>query len=322
MNNDSQQNSNSGLQNKDGALFLRHWPMLLLVALVFIFLGDVWFGGRILILRDTFFGDTTYRIFIGRLMRAGSFPLWSSLSQCGIPFAASPFMCVLYPPNWFFLFPSFEWALRLWWTFHLVLAACSCYALARHWRLGVAASLLAGISFTFSTFFVAWMEFPFGWCCISWSPLVIFVVSHIIDRTAKEIFHHGEPEKPVQIWPAFRINAVLIAGLAVLLSMQVLVSVEFCYGLSFLVVAYGVMRWVWYGSWKVCALSVIWFALAGVIVLGLTMPQWLPTFEMMKFSVRAESVDPGFNLASMHPRHWLTLLLPFLNGRPGYPEAQ
>ena len=120
MNNDSQQNSNSGLQNKDGALFLRHWPMLLLVALVFIFLGDVWFGGRILILRDTFFGDTTYRIFIGRLMRAGSFPLWSSLSQCGIPFAASPFMCVLYPPNWFFLFPSFEWALRLWWTFHLV----------------------------------------------------------------------------------------------------------------------------------------------------------------------------------------------------------
>src|SRR5207249_2285639 len=30
--------------------------------------------------------------------------------------------------------------------------------------------------------------------------------------------------------------------------------------------------------------------------------------------------DPGLDQASIHPRHWLTVLLPYLYGRPGYPR--
>jgi len=67
--------------------------------------------------------------------------------------------------------------------------------------------------------------------------------------------------------------------------------------------------------------SMLWIALAGAFALALAMPQLLGTIELMGFSDRAGEIDPGLAMASAHPRQWLALLLPFLYGRPGYPNA-
>ena len=299
----------------------RAWPVWLLTALAVLFLWDIWFGGRALLLRDFFFNDVTTRHYIGQTLMQGKFPTWYSLSQCGLPFAASPYNSVFYPPNWIYALPSVEWAMLLSWTFHLVLAGGGCYALARYWRLGVAASLFAAVSFTFSTFSTAWIEFGPGLFCIAWGMLSLLLVSRLIDTTAAEVLRHSEAGTALRFWPLFLRNSATIAALALVFTLQVLISGEFFYYVSLLVAAYGVARWAWHGSWKTVGFSMGWIGLAGALAMGLAAPQLFSTFEIMGFSVRSGSIDPMLDMASSHPRHWLTLLLPYLYGRPGYPAS-
>ena len=274
-----------------------------------------------LLVRDFTNLISSQNLWIGKTILRGCFPLWDSSSQCGIPFAASPFSCLFYPPHWFYAVFSKITATRLNWTLHLMLAAVACYGLARHWRLGIAPSLFAAISFTFCSFCTAWLEFWTGIFCMAWGVLAMLLVSQIIDRTAEDVLCHAESGSSLNLRSIFLRNAALIASLAAVLALQVLASGEIFYYVSLMVAAYGVARWAWHRSWKACGVSLLWILLAGGLALALAMPQLLLTFEMMGFSVRSGEVDPGLHMTSEHPRHWLAMLLPYLYGRPGYPNA-
>ena len=303
------------------SFFRKTWPALLLGALAVLFLGDVWFAGRMLLARDFTNGAANTNLVVGKALAGGSFLTWDSTSQCGIPFAASPFSCAFYPINWLYAICPFLLAIRLSWTLHLILAAVSCYGLARHWRLGIAPALLAAISFTFCTYCTAWLEFASGFYCMAWGVLTMLLVSVIIERTAEGLAENPESAGLRKLWRIFLRNAALIAALAVVLVLQVMISGETFYYMGMLVGAYGLARMAWHRSWKVCGLSLSWIGLAGGFALAMAMPMLLLTFEMMGFSVRSGEVEAGLNMTSAHPLHWLTLLLPYLFGRPGYPDA-
>lgn len=302
-------------------LLRKYWPLFLLGILALLFLGDIWFAGRTLLLRDFFFGDLNTRTFVGKALLNGGLPTWSSSSQCGIPFLASPYSVALYPLHWVFTLPSVAWATRLWWTFHLFLAALSCYTLARYWMMSVAPALFAAISFTFCTFTTAWIEFASGQHCMAWAPLVIVLISQIIDRTAENEASLRSRGRSFALLAMFLRNAHSIVGLAVILALQLLASGEIFYYCCLLYAAYGLARWAYHGSWRVCVISMLWLVVAGGLALGLVMPQLLPTFELLKYSIRAGEVNAALDMASEHPRHWLAMLLPFLYGRPGYPDV-
>ena len=293
--------------------FKQNWPVFLLVGLTVLFLGDIWFAGRMLLLRDFFWNDEPNRALLGTYLRSGTFPLWSSAWQCGEPNAAQPCYGTFYPPNWIFILPQVEWAIRLWWTFHLAVAAVAAYALARYWRLAVAPALFAAIGFAFSTYVVAWIEFAHGFCCMPWMPLVLLFVSRIIDRTAQESQEKG--------WAVLRKNAGSILALAAVLALQVLADVEYVYYSSLLVAGYGIAKWVWLRNLRVVGVSALLLGIAGLLALGLAMPQLILTLELVGQSVREGEVDAFLHIGSSHPRNWLSLLLPYLYGRPGYPAA-
>jgi len=292
--------------------FKQAWPVLLLLALVVIFLGDILFGGRMFFFRDFWFGDVGLRVMHGKALLHGSFGLWWSASQCGVPGAAQPYDAAFYPPNWIFVLPSVEWAIRLLWAFHLAVAALGWYALARYWRLAVAPALFAAVSFAFSTQVFTWMESQ-AVTGMVWGPLVLLLVSRIIDRTAER---SDSGFKGLLFY-----NAGGVAALAVVMTLQMLATGEHFYYTVLIAGFYGVARWVWFRSWNVCVYSALLLASAGLLGLALAMPQLLLTAELLPLSDRAGEYNAFLDIASVHPRHWLTVFLPFLYGKPGYPAA-
>ncbi len=291
----------------------RNWPIFVLLGFVALFLVDVWFGGRILLLRDFFFREEQEFAFLGRLLRSGSFPLWSSLEQCGIPFAASPYNGSYYLVNWVFALPDVETAIRLRLAFHLILSALACYALARQWKMSAWPAMLAAVSFTFGTFMMGWMEFTQA---MAWGILAFYFVSRIIEQAAEGV-KEGLP------WGAlFFKNAGATAGLTLTLAFFLTSSGEFFYYSALLIGAYGVARWGWHRSWKTCGASLLNLAVAGILTLALAAPVLYTTLELMHYSVRStDEVDALVHMSSAHPRQWLAMLLPFIYGKPGYPAA-
>ena len=296
------------------AFFKSYWPTLLLIALVLLFLGDVCFGGKILFMRDLFNGDLWSRVISGEAIRHGQFRLWFSFVGGGFPYAANPYMGECYPPNWLFALPATEVALRLWWVFHLSVAAVSFYLLGRHWKLQIAPALFGAVSFAFSTFVISWMEFAQAISCLVWGPLVLLAVSVIIERT------RGDGPN-VSLFSLLQRNAALIAGLAVLIALQIVASGEFFYYTALFSGAYAVSRWVSRKDLKGAKRAMAHLCAAGALGVALAAPHLLPAMELLPYTDRVGEVDALTTIDSAHARQWFSMLLPFLYGVPGYPNA-
>ena len=110
----------------------------------------------------------------------GSPPWWNALSFCGTPFAANPQAAVFYAPNVLrsLATPATTplnayYGLIALLALHTVAAGVGTYFLARRHRLGVAASLVAGLLFVFSLAFVRRvLEFHFI-TAVAWFPFVL-----------------------------------------------------------------------------------------------------------------------------------------------------
>ena len=290
------------------------WPLFLLAGLVVLFLADVCFGGKMLFLRDLFNGDLWSRVITGNSIRAGKFPLWYSMAGGGFPFPANPYMGACYPFNWIFVLPAMEVAIRLWWVFHLSVAAISLYLLARHWRMGIAPALFAAVSFTFSTFLFAWLEFAQAITCIVWGPLALLLTSLLIEKSARV---PAKTPISLSIWQ----NRGPIAGLAAVVALQILSSGEFFYYTVLFTGTYAVCKWLGLKNWRNSGRSLVQIGIAGALGVALAMPHLLSVMELLPFTDRVGEVDALTQIDSAHPHHWLSFIFPFLYGRPGYPQT-
>jgi len=59
------------------------------------------------------------------------------------------------------------------------------------------------------------------------------------------------------------------------------------------------------------------WGVAGAMALGLSMTQFLLTWQLVPLSVRAADFDPQMAMASLPPRLFFGWIMPFLAGRPG-----
>jgi hypothetical protein len=292
----------------------RIWPYLLLAALVMLFLWDSLFAGKVLCMRDTFCDFVPWRTFSRQAVRAGVIPLWNHYSHSGQPFVAEPQTAFFYPLNVLFYVLPVTFALKLSFALHLFIAAASSYGLMRHWKVNAAGALLTAVSFTFSTYLIAQMEFLSVFNTIVWMPAVLLLSSVLISR-----WHNSEREKLV-----YKVGHILpvIAAMAAVLATQFLAGniQPFFYSLL-LAFAYLTVRCATLRSIKLLMNMVVIFGLAGFLALCLSMVQFLLTWELIPYSIRGENFDPELNMASVHPRMLISWFLPFFAGRPGYNDS-
>ena len=289
-----------------------HWPIVCLAFMVVLFFADSLFLGRAILMRDMFCDGLPWRRFAAQAFRDGAVPLWNQYSRYGQPFVANPQSAVFYPPHLLFVcLPSMA-ALKLSLALHLLLAGVSMFALCRHWKMAVLPALLAAVSLTFSSYMVAKLEFHSVAVAIPWCPLALLLASKGIEAWRQGIAQRAWRGGILRSLPC-------VLGLALVFSFQYLAGQPqpFAFTLM-LVAAYVVARPLVLRELRVLAASVMGLILAAVLALCLSMPQFLLTWELVPLSIRAESMDPGLHMASVHPRHLLTVWLPFLYGRPGY----
>jgi len=289
------------------------WPGALLLGMVIIFFWDSFLDGKILFMRDIFCYYVPIRSFATQAALDGSLPFWNSYSAFGQPFLAEPLSALFYPFQFLYcLFPA-STALKLSLALHLWIAALSMYSLSRSWKLDRLPSLLASICFTFGNFLIAYMEFQTFFNTIVWWPLSVFFFNMLI-----KVWEQGEEGPRKTPW-AKSIPGTLC--LALCLTVQFLAGHPEAFLLcGMLLFAYATARLLFNGLSRACLNPLSCLVISFALALGLVMYQLLPTLELIPHSFRSLRIDPGVETGSLHPRQLLMLIIPFLFGRPGYPD--
>lgn len=288
------------------------WPILLIPLLAVLFLGEA-LGTKVLQLRDTFAQIAPAWQVLAERVRLGELPLWNPLIACGTPLLSNPFSNGFYPPAWLFVFLDVTQALRVILILHLSLAGIAVYALCRQWKLDRTAALLAGIAFAFGSMTVNCLECSPSLGSMALCPLVILLV--------EKIFQDNESD-PARSWVGSVLrNGPIISALALTAFLQLSAIAEWFYYSAVIAALYGVGRILFFPRTRATVLTLISLGVAGGVAALLGSLIILPALEMVSGSVRAAGIDPSLAMASAHPRHWLSLLQPFLFGKPAYPDA-
>lgn len=113
-------------------------------------------------------------------IKKGAMPLWNPYNGAGTPLLANFQTGALYPLTiLFFIFPfTFSWTVLI--MLQTVLSALFLYLYLRYMRLHQLASLFGAITFSFSGFMIAWLEWNTIAQTILWVPLLLFAKEHYL----------------------------------------------------------------------------------------------------------------------------------------------
>ncbi len=233
---------------------------------------------------------------VGRLS-GGQSPLWNPEIYSGMPFLAAQQPAVLYPTNLLFvpLGPFWIWVGSA--ILRLFLSGWGLHLLVRRFGLGTIAAFWSGVTYQFCGSNVAWLHFVVH-NVVAWLPLALYSTDRLIEA------------------PRGRWFLLLVACLAFqFLGGHPETSVLFA-----LVWGSFVLARV---SWRSPLRSVAWLGAAVVAAIGVTLPQLLPTLDLIpesgtffkRMSQGAEEV-PGREGLWSNLRHWLLIANPYTYGTP------
>ena len=292
------------------------WPYLLLVVCCAGFFWDSILFHNAPMMRDMLCDHLPYRALQRRAIWSGHLPAWNYLSGGGQPFLGEPQAMPLYPLHLVFdIFPLVS-VLKLSLVMHLSIAACGAYALARAWRCGKPAALLAGLAYALGTCQLGWMEYLISLSTLVWIPLVIRCADGVAEQAARA------SETAGRRW----LLSVIPASASITFSPgpDDGISRRACGDIRFFIPGAGTVR---VDRDSVCirmgAAIRGWqgLAIGAVIAMLIASPDWLMLIQHARLSVREAGFDPRMSQASLHPMHWLILVLPYLFGHPGYTDC-
>jgi hypothetical protein len=137
------------------------------------FFWDSLFADRMPFWRDVYTGLLTWPPFASMAMKTDEWIiLWNPFLGGGKPWLADPHYGFLYPLNFIYHVIPPAKALLFSVMLHMYIFGASSYALLRHWKFGIAASLFGSITMMFGTLFVSLMDFRDQFAAIAWGPLV------------------------------------------------------------------------------------------------------------------------------------------------------
>lgn len=221
------------------------------------------------------------------LLGVGQLPLWNPYNFAGGPLLANFQSAVFYPLNLLFFIMPFILA----WSILILLEPLLCgiflYFYLKNLRLNNFASFLGAVSFSFSGFFIAWLEWGTVLNTALWLPLILLSIDKIFGLDLRGKIY--DPRKSLSInlrsliiglkWPAvfvFALTSSFLAG-----------HLQVFFYLSLMSFAYFLVRWYQSGM-GLRALTV--FVICSLFFVVLTVVQWLPTLEFILLSARGVDV--------------------------------
>jgi len=140
---------------------------------------DSWTSHKAFLGSDTIRQDIPWRFLAIDMFKHGHWPLWNPYNFSGTPLLANLQSAVFYPLNIvFFIFPFMPaWVIYI--VVQPILFASFTYLFIRSLKLSKAASLLASMAVTGSTFFIIWLEIGIVDHTILWLPLMLFATEKL-----------------------------------------------------------------------------------------------------------------------------------------------
>ena len=272
----------------------------LLIILSLVFFHQLAIGGKILARGDTFEYFYPYWDARNQAFREGRLPLWTPDLFMGVPLLANPQLGIYYPPNWLTAPFRAPRAITLSILFHIVLAgagACWLYreTVSQRWRPALAAAVV----YAFSGYLGAHVEQINQLQGLAWLPL-LFALSHRLltrDRPLRDGLLLGMAWA-LQIFSGHS-QTVFISGL----------------GLAAFAIALSA-RAEPDTRWKRSGRALLMLAGSGAVALCLSLPQLLPSLELLRLSIRSDGLAPhSVSAFSLPPDLLGRALLPSYDGQ-------
>ncbi len=224
----------------------------------------------------------------------GQLPVWNPYSFSGTPLLANFQTAAFYPLNiMFFLLPfNLAWTILI--MLQPLLSGIFLYLYLCHIKVSKIGSFLGGLTFAFSGFSIAWMEWNTIGHTIAWLPLSLLAI--------EKIFQGGK-----RIWPLLFIFSLVSSFFAGHLQV-------FFY--SFLVISgYIIIRVLSLQKNKLrFFLSFIFYLLSFIFITSI---QWLPTFQFIANSARNFDQRSWMSIEWFIPwQHLIQFVAPDFFGNP------
>lgn len=258
-------------------------------------------GERTFFWEDFLEQNYPYRAFHAEELRAGRFPFWNPYQFGGMPFAADVQASVFYPLNVLLalfvtsgrLAPVWVEALSV---FHALLGGFFLYLLVRFRTSCTYASIVAGVSWALSGFFVVRMIHLNVLSVVVWLPLLLLLLLVAIERRS--------------------LAAALLAGVVLGISFlggSPQFSLFILLALLLLAAHETVVPRARRGAARFAPFGFL--AVAALVGLGLAAVQLLPSAELAGLSLRTELTYEKASECSFGPASFATLLVPHVYGR-------
>ncbi|MEK7573061.1 MAG: YfhO family protein [Patescibacteria group bacterium] len=225
---------------------------------------------------------------------SGNIPLWNPYNFSGAPLLANFQSAVFYPLNILYRVLPQIWAWSALVVLQPFLAAIFTFLYARKIGISKTGSVFAGVSFAFSSFMSAWLEYNTIGHVILWLPLLLFSAENLIEN--KEI--------KWKLLFVFSLIASLFAG-----HVQI-----FAYLLCFLIL-YLVYRSLYFG--KNIGGNLLLFSVLIILSLGIGSIQLIPGTELLKESARSyHPYEFLINKILIQPWQLIMFFVPDFFGNP------
>jgi len=257
--------------------------------------------------RDLYQEFYPMKVFLAEHLRRGQVPLWNPTEFMGMPFVAELATACFYPGNVLFLLLSPVEGFRYQILLHYPLAGLGLYFFLRDLRLRPAAAAVGAMSFAFSGYLVAQHAnliylispcyFPWALLCFRRALIQASLAWSLAAGLSVALpFLAGEPQGAAIaaiIGPAFAIYSIWGAGWGA------------DWGAGAPTRAFGLLK------------SISLLATALLFAAGLSMIQFLPAWELSRFSERAQGMPlDEVTCWSFYPLRLLELFWPNLWGLP------
>ena len=247
-------------------------------------------AGSVLCPDDGTIFNTPLRVAAANITLSGSLPLWNPYIFGGMPLLASAQGGLLFPPNWFYLFFSPQTATNLMVVTSYMIAALGAYLYARRAGSSVAGAVVTSL---------AWQ----------WGGFLVGQIGHI------NVVQTGA----CLPWVLWALDGYAVTGrrkwgvaLAAFVALQTFVGHQQTLAYSLLLVAaYAVFNAYTLRESRARYLWSLALLAAGVLLAAV---QILPTFELLRNSLRADSSYDFFTSFSLPPGMLATFLAPYVAG--------
>jgi len=210
-------------------------------------------------------------------------PLWNPYSFSGTPLLANMQSAVFYPLSILFFLLPYEAAWSMLIVLQPLLAGIFLYFYLNNLKLNKWSSLIGAITFSFSGFGIAWMEWGTILHVGLWLPLMLLsidkIFTHLTSESSKLKAQNSKLQlksKNLLIWSfifIFCLTSSFFAG-----------HLQIFFYLFIVSVVYFIARWVQYG--RRVNILVLFFILNSLFLI-LTSLQWFPTLQFISESARS-----------------------------------